>query len=151
MVRASMGVDIHNVSIHGWADNGRTPGRLPLHVHHALLALVPAPSRSPNRSRTLEGNIQCLHLRESTAVATQREENSFHPQAPPREEETKRVFADGSNHQIQTPDLPCPSCGLHLQSWLLRGMTVEGVTHLSLSEGAPIHIPTNLHRSVKHG
>jgi hypothetical protein len=82
-------------------------------------------------------------------VATLREKNLFHPQALPQEEEAKRVFTEGSDHQIKTQDLPCPSCGLHLQSWLLCGRMAEGVTCLSLSEGAPILSPTNLHRSVK--
>ncbi len=46
MVRTSMGVDIDNVSIHGWADNAyMTPSCLPSYVNHALPALVPAPSR----------------------------------------------------------------------------------------------------------
>jgi hypothetical protein len=119
-VRTSMGVDIHNISIHGWADNAcRTPSHLPLHVHHALLALVPAPSHLPNRSQTPEGSIQCLHPRESMAVVAQREENSFRPQAPPQEEEAKHAFVDGSNQQIKTQDFPCPSHGLRLQNWLL--------------------------------
>ncbi len=151
-VRVSMGVDIHNVSIHSWTGNAyRTLSCLPLHVHHALPALIPVPSHLPDRSQTLEGNIRCLHPRESIAVAAQREESSFHPQVPLQEEEAKCVFVNGINYQSKTQDLPCPSRGLRLQSWLLCGRTVEGVTRLSLSEGAPIHIPTNLHRSVKHG
>ena len=83
------------------------------------------------------------------AVAVQREENSFHPQVPLREEETKHVFADGINFQAKTQDLPCPNCGLRLHSWLLCGTTVEGVTSLTLSEGAPILSLTNLHSYVK--
>jgi hypothetical protein len=147
-----MGVDIHNVGIHGWADNAyRTPSCSPLYVNHALPALIPAPSHLPNRSRTQEVDIQCLHPRESMAVAAPREENSFRPQVPQWEEEAKRAFLDRSDHQSKSLDLPCPSRSLHLQSWLLCGRTAEGVTHLSPSEGAPILSPTNLHRSVKRG
>jgi hypothetical protein len=53
-------------------------------------------------------------------LAAQREENSFSPQAPPQEEEeAKRAFPDRRDYQSKTPDLPCPSHDLHLQSWLL--------------------------------
>ncbi len=85
------------------------------------------------------------------AVAKQREENSFHPQAPPQEEEAERPFADGIDFQGKTQDLPCPSRDLHLQSWLSCGTTVEGVTCLTQSEGAPILSPTNFHSYVEHG
>ena len=85
------------------------------------------------------------------AVAAQREENTFHPQAPTREEEAERAFADGINFQGKTQDLPCPNCGLRLQSWLLCGRTPEGVACLSPIEGAPVYFPTNLHLSVKRG
>jgi hypothetical protein len=44
-------------------------------------------------------------------VAAQREKNSFHPQAPLGEEETKRTFADGINFQSKPLDLPHPSSG----------------------------------------
>jgi hypothetical protein len=151
-VHTSMGVDNHNVSIHGWANNAyRTPSCLPSYVHHALSALVPAPSRLPDRSQTPEGNIQHFHLRESMAMAAQREENSFHPQVPPREEEAKRLFADGINFQGKTQDLPCPNRGLPLQNWLPCGTTDEGVTRLTPSEGAPILSLTNLHSYVECG
>ncbi len=40
--RHSMGVDIYNVSIHGWANNAyRSSSCLPLSVHHALPAQRP--------------------------------------------------------------------------------------------------------------
>jgi hypothetical protein len=87
--------------------------------------------------------------RESMMVAAQREENSFHPQAPLREEEAKCAFLDGRDHQGKTQDLPCPNHGLCLQSWLSFGTTVEGVTCLTPSEGAPIFSPTNLYSSVE--
>jgi hypothetical protein len=151
-VCTSMDVDIYDISIHGWANNAyRTPSCLPLHVHHALPAPMLVPSRLPKGSHTLQDNIRRLCPRESMALAAQREENSFHPQVPKWEEETKCAFADGSNHQIKTPDVPHPSCGLCLQSWLLCGRTVEGVTRLSPSEGDPILSLTNLHCSVKCG
>jgi hypothetical protein len=152
MVRTSMDVDIHNVSIHGWADNAyRTPSHLPLHVHHALPAPMLVPSCLPKGSHDPQDNIQHLHMREFMAVAAQREENSFCLQVPPREEEAEHAFLDERNHQSKTPDLPCPSRGLCLQSWLLCGRTAERVTHLSPSEGAPILSLTNLHRSVERG
>jgi hypothetical protein len=72
------------------------------------------------------------------AVANQREKNSFYPQVPPQEEEAKRAFANRIDYQSKTQDLPCLSRGLCLQSWLLCGRTVEGVTCLSPSKGAPI-------------
>jgi hypothetical protein len=125
MVRASMGVDIHNVSIHGWANNAyRTPSCSPLYVHHAPPALIPVLSRSPGRSQTPEGNIQRLHPRESMAVAAQREKNSFYPQAPPQEEETVRAFADRIDHQNNTQDLLVPipvsvlRVGCQVEGWL---------------------------------
>jgi hypothetical protein len=117
MVRASMGVDIHNVSIYGWANNAlRTPSCLPLHVHHAPPALMLVPSHLPDRPNALQDNMQHLPPRESMAVANQREKNSFYPQAPPQEEEAERVFVEGSNHQIKTTDLPCPNCCFRVQS-----------------------------------
>jgi hypothetical protein len=120
MVRASMDVDIFNVSIHGWANNAYgTPSCLPVHVHHALPALIPVPSHLPDRSQTPEGDIQHLRPRESMGVAAQKEENSFHPQVPPREKETKLAFTDRSNHQIKTLDLPHPNRSFCAQSWLL--------------------------------
>ncbi len=98
-VRASVDVDIHNVSIHGWANNAyRTPSCLPLHVHHTLYALMLVPSHLPEGSLTPQDDMQRLCPRESMAVDAQREENSFCPQAPTWEEETERAFADGSNH-----------------------------------------------------
>ncbi len=149
-MRASMDVFIYDISIHGWANSAyRTPSCLPLSVHHAISAPMPLPSRLPDRSRAPQDNIQCLCPREYMAVAAPREKNSFHPQAPPQEEEARRVFAEGSDHQIKTWDLPCPSRGLRLQSWLLCGRTVGGITRLSPSEGDLILSPTNLHRSVK--
>jgi hypothetical protein len=99
MVRASMGVDIYNVSIHGWAVNAyRTPSCLPLRVHHALPFQMLVPSLLPKGSHNPQDNIQHLCPRESMVVAAQREKNSFHPQVPLQEEETKRAFADRSNH-----------------------------------------------------
>ncbi len=118
-VRASMDVDIYDVSIHDWANNAYgTPSCLPLCAHHALPAPIPVPSHSPDRSPTPEGNIQHLHLQESVAVAAPREESSFYLQAPPQEEEAKRALANGMDHQNKTQDLPCPNRGLHLNSWL---------------------------------
>ncbi len=147
-----MDVDIYDISIHGWANNTyRTLSCLPLHVHHALSAPMLCPSRLPEGSHTLQDNIQHLCPREPMAVAVQREENSFQPQAPLQEEEAEHAFLDGRDQQSKTPDSPCPSCGLCLKIWLLCGRTVERVTCLSPSEGAPIHIPTNLHHSVEHG
>ncbi len=119
-VHASMDVDIYDVSIHGWANNAYgTPSCLPLCVHHALPAPKPVPSRSPNRSRTPEGDIQHLHPLESMVVAAPREENSFHLQAPPQEEEAKHVLAKRIDHQSKTQDLPCPNHSFHAQGWLL--------------------------------
>jgi hypothetical protein len=152
MVHVSMGVDIHNVSIHGWANNAlRTPSRSPLHVHHAPPAPMLVPSRLPDRPNALQDDMQCLPPRESMAVADQREKNSFYPQAPPQEEEAKLVFAEGSDHQIKTMDLARPNRGFGVQSWLLCGRMAEGVNHLSPSVRAPILSRTKLHRSVEHG
>jgi hypothetical protein len=149
-VRASMDVVIYDISIHGWANSAyRTPSHLPLSVHHALPALIPVLSCLPDGSHAPEGDIQILHTRESVAVAAKREKKSFHPQAPLWEEEAKRAFPDGRDHQSKTPDLTCPSRGLRLQSWLLCGRTAEGITCHSPPEGAPILSPTNLHCSVE--
>jgi hypothetical protein len=42
MVHTSMDVDIHNVSIHGWANNRfRTTSCLPSVIHHAIPAQAP--------------------------------------------------------------------------------------------------------------
>jgi hypothetical protein len=148
-VCASMDVDIYDVSIHGWTNNAyRTPSCSPLHVHHALSAPMLVPSCLLEGSHTPQDNIRDLHPKDSMVVATQREENSFCPQVPPREEEAKCAFLDGRDHQSKTLDLPCPSCGLRLQSWLLCGRTADGVTRLSPSEGAPIFSPTNLVTNV---
>ncbi len=147
---ASMGVDIYNVSIHDWANNAlRTPSHLPLHFHHALPAPMLDPSCLPKGSCTWQDDIQHLRPMESMAVADQREENSFHPKAPLQEEEAKHAFTNKIDYQSKTWDLPCPSCGLHLQSWLLCGRTVKGITCLSPSEGVPVYFPTNLHRRVE--
>jgi hypothetical protein len=75
------------------------------------------------------------------AVADQRQKNSFYPQAHPQEEEAKRAFANRINYQRKTQDLPCPSSGLRLQSWLLCDRIVEGVTRL-LRELPTISRPT---------
>jgi hypothetical protein len=151
MVRASMGVDIHNVSIHVWADNAlRTPSCLPLHVHHAPPAPMLVLSRLPGRPNALQDDMQCLPPRESMEVADQREKNSFYTQAPSQEEEAGRVYAEGSNHQIKTTDLPCPNHGFRVQSWLSCGKTAEGVNRLSPSKGAPILSRTKLHSSINH-
>jgi hypothetical protein len=85
----------------------------------------------------------------SMMVAAPREKNSIHPQAPPQEEEAKRVFDKRSDHQIKTTDLPLPNRGFRVQSWLSCERTTEGVAHLTLSKEAPILSPTNFHRSVK--
>jgi hypothetical protein len=141
-----MDVDVNDVSIHGWANNAhRTSSCLP----SAISAPMPVPSCLPNGSRAPQDDIQCLRLRESMAVATPREKNSFHSQAPPREEEAERAFDKRSNHQIKTMDLPLPNRGFCVQSWLSCGRMAEGVAHLSPSEEAPILSPTNLHHSVK--
>jgi hypothetical protein len=80
MVRASMDVDVYNVSIHGWANNAlRTPSSLPSNFHYAVPTPIPALRCLLDGPHTLQGNIQSLCPRESMAVATQREENSFHP------------------------------------------------------------------------
>jgi hypothetical protein len=79
------------------------------------------------------------------------EEELIYPQAPPQEEEAKCAFANRIDYQSKTQDLPCLSRGLHLQSWLWCGRTAEGVTCLSLFEGAPILSQTKLHRSVERG
>jgi hypothetical protein len=61
-VRASMGVDVYDVSIHGWANNAhRTPSRLPLSVHYALPIPILVPGRLPDRLRALEDNVLHLH------------------------------------------------------------------------------------------
>jgi hypothetical protein len=61
-VRTSIGVDIHNVSIHGWANNAyRTPSCLPLHFYHALSAPMLNPSHLPKGSHTLHDDIRHLH------------------------------------------------------------------------------------------
>jgi hypothetical protein len=118
-VYASMGVNIHNISIHGWANNAlRTPSCLPLHVHHALPASITVPSHLPDRSQTPEGDIHRLRPQESMVIAAQREKNSFHPQAPPWEEEAEHEFADGISNQNKTLDLPRPNHGFCSQSWL---------------------------------
>jgi hypothetical protein len=151
-VRTSMDVDVYNVSIHGWADNAhRTSSCLPSNFHHAISAPMPVPSRLPDGSRSPQDNIQCLCPRESMVVAALREKNSFHPQAPPQEEVAKRVFAEGSDHQIKTTDLPCPNCGFRVQSRLSCGRMAEGVTRLSPSKGAPILSHTKCHHSVECG
>jgi hypothetical protein len=147
-----MGVDVYNVSIHGWADNAyRTPSCLPLYVHHAVPAPIPVPSHLPNRPHAPHDDIQRLCPRESMAVDAPREKDSFHPQVPLREEEAEHAFADRSNHQIKTLDLPRPNCGFRVQSWLSCGRMVEGDFRLSPSEGAPIHSLTNLHCYVERG
>ncbi len=84
-------------------------------------------------------------MQESMAVADQRKKNSFYPQAPLQEEEATHAFANRIEYQSKTQDLPCLSRGLCLQSWLLCGRTIEGVTRLSPSEGAPILSQTKLH------
>ncbi len=151
MVRTSMDVDVYNVSIHGWANNAhRTSSHLPSNFHHAISAPMPVPSRLPDGSHALQDNIQHLCSRESMAVASLREKNSFHPQAPPQDEEAKRAFAYRINKQHNTQDSPCPNHGLRLQGWLSCGRMAEGVAHLSPSKEAPILSPTNFHRSVKH-
>jgi hypothetical protein len=150
MVRTSMDVDVYDVGIHGWANNAhRTPSHLPSNFYHATSALMPVPSCLPNGFRAPQDDIQHLRPRESMVVATPRKKNSFHLQAPSQEEEAKHMFAEGSDHQIKTTDLPRPNHGFHVQSWLSCGSTVEGVTCLTPSEGAPIHVLTNLHRSVE--
>ncbi len=93
MLCASMGVDVYNFSIHGWANNAyRTPSRLPLSVHHALPAQIPVPGCLPDRPHATEDNVSHLCPRESMVVAAPREKNSYHPQAPAREEEPERAF-----------------------------------------------------------
>jgi hypothetical protein len=145
-----MDVNIHSVSIHCWANNAhRTPSHLPSNFHHAIPAPMLVPSRLPNRPNALQDDIQRLPPREFMAVAAPKEKSSFHPQVPPQEEEAKRVFVEGINHQIKTMDLPCPNCGFRVQSWLSCGRMAEGVSHLSPSKGAPILSLTNLHCSVK--
>jgi hypothetical protein len=116
MVHTSMGVDVYNVTIHGWANNAyRTPSHLPLSVHHALPTQIPVPIRLPNRPRAPEDNVSHLQPWESLAVAAPMEKNSYHPQAPAWEEEAEHVFLDRRDqHQIQTQDLPHPNPGLHL-------------------------------------
>ncbi len=53
------------------------------------------------------------------AVAAHREKNSYLPQVPAQEEDTKRVSLDGSDQrQINAQDLPCPNRSLHLKGWL---------------------------------
>jgi hypothetical protein len=152
MVRASMDVDVYDVSIHGWANNAhKTPSHLPSSFHHATSAPMPAPSRLPDRSRALQDNMRGLCPRESMVVDAPREKNSFHSQAPPQEGEAERAFDKRSDHQIKTTDLPLPNRGVCVQSWLLCVRMAEGVNPLSPSEGAPILSPTNLHCSVKHG
>jgi hypothetical protein len=152
MVYASMDVDIYDGSIHGRANNTySTPSCLPLHVHHALSAPMLVPSHIPKGSHTPQDDIRHLPPRESMGVVAQREENSYCPQAPPQEEEAKRAFLGRRDHKSKTPDLPCPGLDLCLQSWLLCGMTVEGVTCLSPPEGASILSPTNLHGYVEWG
>jgi hypothetical protein len=76
MVRVSMGVDIHNVSIHGWADNAyRAPSHLPSNFYHAIPALMLVPSRLPDRPNALQDDIQRLPPREFMAVAAPKEKN----------------------------------------------------------------------------
>jgi hypothetical protein len=152
MVRASMDVDVYNVSIHGWASNAhRIPSHLPSNFHHATSAPMPVPSRLPDGSHAPQDNMRRLCPREPMAVVAPREKNSFHPQAPMQEEEAERAFDKRRDHQLKTTDLPLPNHSFHVQSWLSCGKTAEGVNHLSPSEGAPIHVLTNLHCSVRHG
>jgi hypothetical protein len=85
-------------------------------------------------------------------VAALKEKNSFHPYAPMREEEAEHTFADRINHQIKIMDLLV----LIAVSVFKIGCQVEGQLRELLAshrmrELAPIHILTNLHRSVKHG
>jgi hypothetical protein len=102
-----MGVDIHNVSIHGWTNNAhRTPSHLPSNFYHAIPAPTLVLSSLPNRPNALQDNIQRLHTQESMAMADQREKNLFYPQAPPQEEEAKCAFANRINYQSKTQDLP---------------------------------------------
>jgi hypothetical protein len=62
-VRASMGVDVYNVSIHGWANNAhRTPSCLPLSVHYALPIPILVPGHLPDRPHAREDNVSHLHL-----------------------------------------------------------------------------------------
>ena len=120
MVRTSMDVDIYTVSIHGWDNNEyRTPSCLPSAVYHALPAQIPISSCLPDRPQTQEDDVSHLCPRESIVMAAPREKNSYHPQAPAREEEAEHVFLDGRDQQqIKAQDLPYPNHGLHLQSWL---------------------------------
>jgi hypothetical protein len=116
MVHASMDVDVYNVSTHGWANNAhRTPSHLPSNFHHATSAPMPVPTRLPDGSSAPQDNMQCLCPRESMAVAAPREKNSFHPQAPPQEEEAKHAFDKRSDHQIKTTDLPLPNRSFSVQ------------------------------------
>jgi hypothetical protein len=115
MVHTSMDVDIYDVSIHDWAYNVyRIPSCLPSDVYPALSDQVPVPSRLPDRPHAPQDDIQCIHPRESMALAALREKNSFHPQVPPWEEEAECAFVDRINHQNKTQDFPCPNRGLHL-------------------------------------
>ncbi len=80
MVRASMDVDVYDVSIHGWANNAhRSSSCLPSNFHHAKSAPMPVPSRLLDGSRALQDVIQRLCPMESMAVTAPREKNSFHP------------------------------------------------------------------------
>jgi hypothetical protein len=148
-----MDVDVYDhVSIHGWADNAhRTPSCLPSNYHHATSAQMPVPSRLSDGSRARQDDMRRLCPRESMVVAAPREKNSFHPQAPLQEEEAEHAFDERSDHQIKTTYLPLPNRGFRVQSWLSCGMMAEGVNRLSPSEGAPIHVSTNLHCSVERG
>ncbi len=115
MVRNRMGVDVYNVSIHGWVDNAyRTPSCFSSSVHHAIPVPIPVLSCLPDRPHAPEDDVPRLHPWESVAVAAPREKNSYHPQAPPQEDEAKHAFANRINHQNKTQDLPCPNCSLHL-------------------------------------
>ncbi len=120
MAHATMDVDIYNVSIHGWANNGfRTTNCLPSVLHHAISAQVPIPSRLPDRPQTPEDDTPRLCLSEFLVLAAPRETNSFHHKAHMREKEAKRAVLDGSEQlQIKALDLPHPNHNFHIWSWL---------------------------------
>jgi hypothetical protein len=76
MVHTSMYVvyvDIHNVSIHGWAN-------IYLQIFPTTIPTkILRPTCLPDQPQTLEDSVQCLCLGEFLALSAQGELNSSHP------------------------------------------------------------------------
>jgi hypothetical protein len=93
MVCASMDVDIYNVNICGWADNGymRT-SCLPAALHDTMHTQFSLPSHLPDRPQTPEDYVPCLYPREFLALAAPRETNSSIPKHLHRKKKLGMIF-----------------------------------------------------------